>query len=308
MLYIWVVNLLNFYTLLYIWVLFLYMPEKVAVEMGHVLIGGAVDMRGLIKTRIEKMKKSLCIKSNGTPVDMSKVQNMATSNSIQVSKTTVQDNGDVYVDLPSEENCDKIVPLLEENNEVVKLKSKLPTISILNVKDFESKEQFVEKMKRQNRGIKDLIDQGGEFSIVFAKKPKETSAENGKNNYYQIVARVSDEIRKVIKMSGNKIYMDLLAYKVVDRFYVKRCNKCQQFGHYEKDCTSDVFCGYCHQTHLSSECDQVAEGDYDHYDCINCSRAGKKSLGHSSLWHTCPTFIEQQNKVKKSIPYYQKNY
>ncbi len=48
MLYIWVVNLLNFYTLLYIWVLFLYMPEKVAVEMGHVLIGGAVDMGGLI--------------------------------------------------------------------------------------------------------------------------------------------------------------------------------------------------------------------------------------------------------------------
>ena len=69
-------------------------------------------------------------------------------------KTVLKPNGDVYVSMPSEENREKLMPLLEdeafENNEIVNLKSKNPTISILNVKEFTTKEEFVEKVRRQN--------------------------------------------------------------------------------------------------------------------------------------------------------------
>ena len=87
--------------------------------------------------RTREMKASLCIKSKGTPVDMNKIQEIASSNSIQISKANVKDNGDVYVDMPSNENREKLHSLLENEtfaeNEVVKLKSKLPTISVLGV-------------------------------------------------------------------------------------------------------------------------------------------------------------------------------
>ena len=124
------------------------------------------------------------------------------------------------------------------------------------------------------------------------------------------MVRVSEEVRRIIKRSDDKIYMDLEALKVVDRFYIKRCNKCQQFGHYEKDCTHDAHCGYCTDNHKSSECNHVEEGDVKNYKCVNCKRAGKDGVGHSAHWHKCPTLLEQQNKAKKSIPYYssRKNY
>ena len=151
------------------------------------------------------------------------------------------------------------------------------------------------------------MEGGSEFSIVFSKEPKDAGPNTRGKKFYQIVARVSDDIRHILKKSNDRIYMDLTALKVVDRFFVKRCNKCQHFGHYEKDCENEVYCAYCGQTHRSEECEEVQEGDYKNYDCINCSRAGEVSLGHSSIWHKCPCFIEQQNKVKKSIPYYSKN-
>ena len=126
------------------------------------------------------------------------------------------------------------------------MKSKLPSVSILNVKEFTSKEDFIERVKKQNPQIKEKLDQGGEFSIVFTKKPQEAQNPRNNNNKpsIQIVARVSDDIRQVIKMSGDKLYMDLVAHRVVDRFYIKRCNKCQQFGHYEKDCTNKILKGF----------------------------------------------------------------
>ena len=173
------------------------------------------------QSRVQKMKASLCIKSNGVPVDMNKVQEIAASNSIQVSKTVVKDNGDVFVDLQTEENREKLTPLLEDEtfagNEVVMIKSKLPTISIRSVSNFTSKEDFIEKVKRQNPHISERIDNGSEFSIVYYKKPNNAENENeGTNNYYQVVARVSEDIRKVIKMNNDKIYMDLVAHHVFD--------------------------------------------------------------------------------------------
>ena len=85
--------------------------------------------------------------------------------------------------------------------------------------------------------------------------------------------------------------MDLVAHQVIDRFFIKRCNKCQKFGHYQKDCKSEPHCGFCRQSHLSTHCDQVEEGDVDHYHCINCERDGKISVGHSAYWHKCPTYL-----------------
>ena len=259
--------------------------------------------------RTENVKSSLLIKSNGVQVDMKKVNELATNNSIQVTKTTVKENGDVYVDMPSKESQEKLAPLLADvagNENIVQLKSKLPTISILDVSEFTSKEDFIEKVKQQNPRIKEKIDQGSEFSIVFCRKPNENAPEHKK--FYQVVVRVSDDIRQILKQTNNKIYMDLHAHLVVDRFYIKRCNRCEKFGHYQKDCPNTARCGYCMGAHLSSECREVDEGDHQHYKCGNCKDAGKKETGHSTHWHKCPEYIEQQKKAKKTIPYYdQKN-
>ena len=260
------------------------------------------------QAKIKKIKASLRIQSNGTDVNIAKVKEIATSNQIQVSKTTVnQTNGDVYIELPSEENRDKLTPLLNEEtfaaHEVVKLKSKLPTISVLDVKEFESKENFVDKIKNQNPVIKELMERGSTFSVVYCKSPTDEC----EKKYHQVVLRVSEDIRKVIRSNNNKLFADLTAYRVVDRFYVKRCNRCQKFGHYEKDCKNDECCGYCTGKHSTGKCKEVEAKDHANHKCVNCKEKGLDPNKHSAMWYKCPTYIEMQKKLKQSIPFYQKN-
>ena len=159
----------------------------------------------------------------------------------------------------------------------------------------------MEKLKKQNTTIKQKIEGGSEFTIVYCTKSKD---ENPDRINFQVVARVSEDIRMAIKEGGDRMYSELGSYKVVDRFYVKRCNKCQHFGHYEKDCDKEECCGYCRKNHKSNECQEVQSGDFENYECVNCQRNGKQCKGHSSLWHKCPIYLEQQKKLKKTIPFY----
>ena len=249
---------------------------------------------------------SLVIKANGKSVDFDKFKEIALSNNIQVKKSVVNANGDVFVNLPNAETKNKLEKLLSGDafaqNSVVTVKSNLPSISILDVVDFESKEDFIEKIKSRNPKINELIEKGSEFSIIFSKGPKEDT----KYNTHQVVARVSEDIRDAIRLANNRIYIELTSHRIVDRFYVKRCNKCCKFGHYEKDCTESVCCGYCHGEHLSKECTTVKPGECLNYECKNCLDSGKNAKGHSAMWPKCPTYLEAQEKKKKAIPYYQK--
>ena len=101
--------------------------------------------------------------------------------------------------------------------------------------------------------------------------------------------------------------MDLSAYRVVDRFYIKRCNKCQDFGHYHGQCTNDPVCGYCGEKHESSTCPLKDETDFSKHKCINCKKANLPFTGHSAFWSKCPAYEAEQKKLQSSIPYYAKS-
>ena len=125
------------------------------------------------------------------------------------------------------------------------------------------------------------------------------------NKFFQVVARVSPDIRDQITANGDKLYTDLIAHRVRDRFFVKRCNKCQQFGHYYADCKANGCCTFCKSSeHKSSDCNLKGTSDKSAYQCINCEKSGMEFHGHSAHWGKCPVFSESQDKVKLSIPYY----
>ena len=95
------------------------------------------------------------------------------------------------------------------------------------------------------------------------------------------------------------------AIKVYDRFYVKRCNKCNQFGHYVKDCNNSKVCGVCcSEEHESEGCPNKDTTDMNLVKCINCKNRNLEEKGHKASWFKCPAYIEAQKKVKGTIPYY----
>ena len=64
-----------------------------------------------------------------------------------------QKNVDVYVELPSDEEQDKLIPLLNtlSSNSVHKVSVKIPIIQLRNVQNFVDKDKFVDDIKLQTR-------------------------------------------------------------------------------------------------------------------------------------------------------------
>ena len=171
---------------------------------------------------------------------------------------------------------------------------------------------MTDKIKNQNAEIKELIEKGSEFKVLFEKKMKENGSRNkgieqmnGKTLSY-VVVRISEDIRKLIKTNGNRIFIGLTSHRITDRFYV--CAKCRRYGHYHAECSKKACCGYCtSEEHWSKECPVYKSQKIAEFKCVNCQDKRKPCTGHSSHWNKCPVFLERQTKVKNSISYYAKN-
>ena len=88
---------------------------------------------------------------------------------------------------------------------------------------------------------------------------------------------LSNCLRDVIKQFKDRLALGLSSCKVYDQYHIKRCNRCQQFGYYYKDCTAIECCAKCGSDHPTNTCES-AEKKY-----INCIRYTRPL--HCSLWN-----------------------
>ena len=122
--------------------------------------------------KMPRDKATLLIKGNkGTPVDIEKVKEIVVDNKVPVLSTNVRENGDTYINFPSIDNRDKVTSLIKEKvateNDVVTMKSKLPSISITGITDNLNKSELLERIRQQNAEISNLIESGSVFEIVL---------------------------------------------------------------------------------------------------------------------------------------------
>lgn len=270
--------------------------------------------------RVQKLrvKASLVVKpdQHGNIIKTKTVKKIATEQGIPIDSVVESSNGETFVNTPDVESRDKVLQCLEAShasNPVVKLKSKLPTITVMDVEarhlmneddQVVTKNELRENIYRLNKFITPLVDTGSELEVVYMKAPP-----TGKN-FYSVYIRVSPDIRLTIdKKMGNKIHFGAKVFNIKDRFHVKRCNRCQGLGHYAEKCDTEknpVKCGYCAKDHDSNECPEKGR-PHERHTCTNCSDANRDGSGHPAFWTKCPTYKEAQDKLKKTIPYYNLN-
>ena len=257
------------------------------------------------KSKVQNMKSSLIIKSkdgstnSDKEADLAKLKTLAGSNKIPVTRVGFDKNGNTYVDCPTAEGSSLLKPLLAANfqdKNVSEVKEKLPSISIVGIQEEITKSNFVSLLCKQNPEIDTLITAGEEFNVLFVK-----SARDGT---YTAVVRVSSVIRNIIRSMRNRVYFGLSSCRVFDRFYVKRCNHCQEFGHYKENCCNPVSCAYCSGDHESDSCNLKESTDATKFSCVNCKRAGKEHTGHTAFAFNCPSYTAAQNRLRSTIPYY----
>ena len=115
--------------------------EKVIPTAGAPKPAPWSDPKHISKITHDKSKVTLCIKNDNTDntkIDVAKVKEVITSNGIQITKASVnQKNGDLYVQLPTDEHRDKLVDQLKNGtiagNTIVNVKAKCPVITIRNI-------------------------------------------------------------------------------------------------------------------------------------------------------------------------------
>ena len=267
--------------------------------------------------RVKNLKSSLMIKPHtvaGQP-EISDINKLVSDNKLQVNNVGVNPaTGITFINCPSDAARKKIKEKLEEqygDHEIKELSEMLPAISIVGItKDQwdiakvseEHFNSFTQALKDQNPQLEDLINSGETFKILFMKPP------NDKYENFQIVARISANIRDAIRSNWNRIYIAATSAKVYDRFFIKRCYHCNEFGHYADGCARTLSCATCSAVnqHETKHCPHKEETDPTNHNCINCKKAdGFSHQGHTASSPKCPSYKLAQKKLKGNTPYYQ---
>ena len=253
----------------------------------------------------DKVSKGVIVikkKKNGPSADMDAIYRAAVDTNTAVSKAYNNNAGDTVVVLEDEKSKESMLPLLNEamDNDsftVVTPKSRLPTITIIDIPSNYSKKDLLARVKNQNTskfasaGIE--LDEGN-FNIIY------TRAQVKNNNLYKAVVRVGENVRRAIDKANNKLNIGLTSCTVFDDLFVKRCNRCQGLHHFRDKCPEEnkVICGNCAGEHETRSCVS------DTIKCYNCTQAKYPDTNHKSSYYKCRVYVEAQKKLEETINYY----
>ena len=118
---------------------------------------------------------------------------------------------------------------------------------------------------------------------------------------YQAVVKVTDSVRELIRKGGDKLLIGLYSCRIYDQVSPKRCNKCQHFGHWVKECKENPACAICGSSgHETDNCSHKDETSFS-VTCVNCTRSNKPGNGHRADSSYCPCFIEKREALKLEL-------
>ena len=162
-------------------------------------------------------------------------------------------------------------------------------------KNYEHQE-VIDILVQQNYFLKQFstVNSIGDHINVFSVRPI-----RGKTDVFQAFANISQTLREGFQTYGNKVTIGLSACKIYDQFHVKRCNNCQSFGHYYRNCpTPNVcVCAKCAGDHSTRECESHA------MKCINCVKAQfpVHDCAHGADDRNCLSIRKAQEKIKNNL-------
>ena len=262
--------------------------------------------------RVQEIKSLLVVDKEVT-LKTDELEQSITTNGIQVKGQYINKKGDHVFVLPSAKARDELKNKLTSSGisqeKISEPKQRYPAISVVGISNnynIENKEDLVNCLIRQNPYIGELAKVSDSMFDVLVIKPVKSNL-----NVKQAIIRLSDNIRYAIKNAGDRLFCGMSSCKVYDQLYIKRCNRCQEFGHYVKDCKGLVSCGICASPdHESKDCTHKDKPNLNEFVCCsNCKKAGltDQMVSHSATSLSCPTYLEKQKKLKGSLPFYSRS-
>ena len=230
------------------------------------------------------------------------IEKAVMDNNIPLSDTYENKSGDLVIVCESEDARDKLKTAVESTHQHIGMSSPKPKkkpITIVGLPRNQEQKEVIDLITKQNEFIKNFATANKieEHLVVHVVKPLRNKPE-----VYQVFASVSPILREGISKHNNKIIINLKSCKVYDRSLSRRCNNCQHFGHFAKDCPTpnEPYCGNCGGQHRLDSCQNKDEK--------NCTRKNIPESNHSAFDHKCPSFLSNeqqltQNSLNRRVTY-----
>ena len=225
------------------------------------------------------------------------VENTIIEGRIPIKKSFKSKNGNLVVVCESAESRNTLMNQVSAVNNGIEMRmpnENRPVVSIVGLSKSYEKEEVVEILQKQNYFLGQFSENNEiqDHIKVFAVKPLK-----GKPHIFQAFARVSKLVRQGFKTYNDKVTIGLNTCKIYDQYHIKRCNNCQGFGHFYKDCPTPQtsVCAKCGENHATKDCSSSST------HCVNCASAELSDLEHRSDDHNCPSLRKQQEKLKINL-------
>ena len=169
--------------------------------------------------------------------------------------------------------------------------AKLKPVTIVGLPKAYKENEVVDMLLLHNDFIKNfaIANKIEDHIKVHVVKPLRNNQE-----VYQIFASVSPTLREGMQNYKNKVLIGISSCRIYDRSRTKRCNNCQHYGHFAKDCETpnEPVCGKCSGNHRTDGCLFPNEKK-----CINCVRTNNKESNHEAFDHKCPTMMKYEKEL-----------
>ena len=229
--------------------------------------------------------------------NLSKVEAAMKDNDISVSQSYKNKSGDLVVVCETKDIRDELKNIVSSSNTEMILNApseRRPSITIVGLPKEYSKDELIQMLAMQNGFIKQFAKSNdiNEHIQIFSVRPLKNNPDK-----FQIFANVSNTLRDGFRYFKDKVTLGLSSCRVYDRYYIKRCNNCQEFGHYMKDCPTPLThtCGKCSGSHMTKDC-----SSYD-TKCINCTKNKILDTHHHTYSFKCPSLVKQQDALKENL-------
>ena len=110
-----------------------------------------------------------------------------------------------------------------------------PKVTIVDIQCDINDGDIIEEIFDKNPRLKNFIsDNKLNFDLLFTK-------ENNSKSNKSAIFKVSPELRNYLvnEMNG-KVFIGLMQCRLFDRYFIKKCRKCQNFGHFTNVCKSEI--------------------------------------------------------------------
>ena len=231
------------------------------------------------------------------------IENIVLDNGIHVHRTYNNPSGNTVLVMPTQNDRSALHTKLKKQFPDSTLREKqelLPTISVANIVENYSTDKLLEIVMKSHPVIKSYVSKGSVFTILNIRKQR-------KNEMFQANIRVSNNIRQYIENLGDRLFLGLTSCLVYDHFHIKRCDRCQKFGHYKANCREQHVCLHCAENHATESCNKKGNVNFTP-TCASCKHlSGQYSdinFNHRADYVNCPSFMNARDKLRGNIMYY----